>query len=197
MPDQTPKLGLPFPLPPDPVVDYPALGRSLAELLDGLVPILARSNDSPADGIPTDGTMVEAPSGRPRLTLPVAGNYLAFAFAHVGASNAAGPPGIDYARPSMGLIVISGSATIGNPQGADINVPAAQYAFARTTLTIIATVENAAAGTVLGLSHGFSEAKPTWNCFLDIGRLLGAVPIGSTPVPAAEAPAAKPAEAEV
>jgi hypothetical protein len=34
MPDETPILGLPFPLPEDPLVDYPALGQELAEKIE-------------------------------------------------------------------------------------------------------------------------------------------------------------------
>ena|SRR5215471_9534129 len=37
MPDQTPVLAFPFPLPSDSVVDYPALGRDLAETLETLL----------------------------------------------------------------------------------------------------------------------------------------------------------------
>jgi len=37
MPDQTVTLALPFPLPSDSVVDYPALGRDLAETLETLL----------------------------------------------------------------------------------------------------------------------------------------------------------------
>jgi len=40
MPDQTPRLSLPFPLPSDAVIDYPALGRDLAETLDPIVAVL-------------------------------------------------------------------------------------------------------------------------------------------------------------
>jgi len=36
MPDTTPKLGLPFPLPEDALVDYPALGQQLSTMLEDL-----------------------------------------------------------------------------------------------------------------------------------------------------------------
>ncbi len=39
MPDSTPIRGYPFPLPDDAIADYPALGRSLAEILDGEIQV--------------------------------------------------------------------------------------------------------------------------------------------------------------
>lgn len=39
MPESTPKRGYPFPLPDDAIADYPALGRSLAEILDGEIQV--------------------------------------------------------------------------------------------------------------------------------------------------------------
>lgn len=39
MPDNTPRRGYPYPLPDDAIADYPALGRSLAEILDGEIQV--------------------------------------------------------------------------------------------------------------------------------------------------------------
>ena len=48
MPDETPALAVPYPLPGDAVVDYPALGRLLAERVDALAAPLWSYRNSPA-----------------------------------------------------------------------------------------------------------------------------------------------------
>jgi hypothetical protein len=52
MPAHTPGLGLPYPLPEDALVDYPALGQELAEALDsgGLIASGRRTNNVVHDG---------------------------------------------------------------------------------------------------------------------------------------------------
>lgn len=135
MPDHTPLLGVPFPLPEDALVDYPALGAELAEKIelvggplvtelppapvDGqevsyLIPSLSPAVAVPgvwrlryragADPFPWEflggaplfdeypevfeaigwgfGTFGPAPSGRPYLIIPLAGDYLVRAIAH-------------------------------------------------------------------------------------------------------------------
>jgi hypothetical protein len=185
MPDQSPLLGIPYPLPEDAVTDYPGVGRDLAETLDGLVPLLARSSDVPAEAVPKDGTMAEVASQRPRLTLPVAGNYLAFAFAHVGMGNEAAVAGPAAARPMIAVAVVAGTGVVGTPSDARAQMTVVQYEVGRLTMTHVCTIAGASAGDVLGILHGTDgDHGAVWTHFVDVGRLLGAIPLGATPVPA-------------
>lgn len=61
MPGQTPLLGLPYPLPADPVTDYPALGQSLATLLDGKIG-LSPIWDSVVAGVTLPAASISTPA---------------------------------------------------------------------------------------------------------------------------------------
>ena len=117
MPDQTPKLGIPYPLPADAVTDYPGVGQDLAETLEALFADfptckVSKSSDTavpsgqsvyvPFDLERWDPWAMHDPAVNPtRVTAPKAGLYLVTAnlFLSLAVAPAAGSPGMqNYAR---------------------------------------------------------------------------------------------------
>jgi hypothetical protein len=114
MPDETPVLKLPYPLPEDALVDYPALGRDLAETIEASVGRIIgrfvasagalaeqRPAGEPAAGVPEFRGVYEPPAGcRALLVELVAGG---------GGGGGAGPGG-----NSTGAIAAGGGGGAGS-----------------------------------------------------------------------------------
>jgi len=97
MPADTPKRGYPYPLPDDAIADYPALGRSLAELLDGELPL--PPGNAAGDVLTWNGNQ----------WVPVAG------IANVSPPTATQPPSIVGAVNSGATVTRGAGVWAGNP----------------------------------------------------------------------------------
>lgn len=140
MPAETPKLRIPYPLPSDAVVDYPALGQDLAELLETLL----------ASSVPTGAVTAFAGVAAPEGWLLCDGSAVdrveyAALFAVIGETYGAGDGSTTFLLPDLRGRVPAGLGAgafdvLGEKLGAEevaltvAELPAHAHAFAGTAM---------------------------------------------------------------